>query len=90
MQIEWARRKNGGHNPPKHAAMTADRLPDYKVLLPIGTEVIYSPPGGLGSTQGRVVAEPCLFRAGFDTCVVTLDNGMTVPCKDVVVVGDGK
>ncbi len=70
--------------------MTADRLPDYKALLPIGTEVVYTPPGGLGCSQGRVVSEPCLFKPGFDTCVVTLDNGMTVPCKDVVVVGQAK
>ena len=89
LQIDLADRKNGDPLSLKFTAMTADRLPEYRALLPIGTPVLYSPPGGLAATQGRVVSEPCLFRAGFDTCVVTLDNGMTVPCKDVVVLVDG-
>lgn len=63
--------------------MPASKLDDYKAMFPVGTPVIYKHPWQVELVHARVASEPCLFRPTFDTCVVDLDNGLTVPCHDL-------
>lgn len=63
--------------------MPASKLADYQAMFPIGTPVVYKHPGQLDPVHARIASEPCLFRPTFDTCVVDLDNGLTVPCQDL-------
>lgn len=64
--------------------MPVCRLAEYTSRFPIGTEVVYTPAGGLPRVRGRIAEAPAPFGKLVETCVVRLDNGMFVPCQELI------